>query len=104
MIRRYVYEALMRIFLDHFAISAAIRAVMTIMLVARRFFSLNVPLVLAIPIWTFIVVSAISIFLLLAIDFFSQGQGIGRLASIPLLLGTLPLLISFLVALFIFPR
>ncbi|HEY8100598.1 MAG TPA: hypothetical protein VIF82_07560, partial [Burkholderiaceae bacterium] len=61
------------------------------------------PLALAIPTWYLIVVTGVVVFLYLLIDFFSHDQGMDRVASIPLILGTSPLFISLLIVIFFYP-
>lgn len=100
MIREYLNE----IFLDHFTLTTLIISLFTSMLLARHFLNLNIPLILSASIWYLIVIFATSIFSFLLIGFFSHGQGMDRLASLPLLLATLPLVVSFFIVIFIYPK
>jgi hypothetical protein len=100
MIREYLNE----IFLDHFTLTTLIISLFTSMLLARRFLNLNIPFMLSALIWYLIVIFATSIFSFLLIDFFSHGQGMDRLANLPLLLATLPLVVSFFIVIFIYPK
>lgn len=103
-VRLIINEILMRIFLDHFFITTSILVLLTSTVVSYRFFKLNVPSILILSIWYSVVSIAALVFAILIIDFFSQGKGLDRLASIPLLLGVSPLLLCFFVLVFMYPK
>ena len=99
-----VNEILMGIFLDYFYISNSIFVLLTSFLVFCHFYKIKLLSILMLVIWYIIVSVGAFVFIFLIIDFFSQGKGLGRLASIPLILGASPLFLCFFILIFIYPK
>lgn len=100
---KIINEILMRIFLDHFLITTLTIALLTITVALYRLGKINLPNILILGIWYVIIISSALIFTFLIFNFFSHEEGLDRLASIPLLMSSSPLFLSFLILIFIYP-
>lgn len=97
-------KILTRIFVDHFLIATIIVILLTTALVLYRVFKVNFPFGMVLSIWYLIMGLAAFVLMFVIIDFFLQGEGLDRLASIPLLLGVSPLFLGFLISIFLYPQ
>lgn len=90
------------IFFDNAFWSGLTLFVLITILAVKRWSSLPLPRSLAIAVWWFLVLAAAAVTVFLVAQFFSYQKGIERLAVLVVFLGTTPLLIAALLAIFIF--
>lgn len=92
------------IFLDNFYLTTAVWLILLGSLVSRKLFHFNYSYAIAISSWIFLVIAAIAVAAILAIDFFSHPKGLDRLTLVPYILGASPLFGCAILALFFFPK
>lgn len=73
-------------------------------LVARKFRFPDYPFAIAAVIWCGLILSAVVVAIAWLSEFFSHGEGLVRMALVPVLMGALPLFVFAIIALFLRPR